>query len=358
MINSVTAGTVARRTALMAGVGMLMTLSHCREHVRNERRDIEARRRPAGADPAAGLAVFDCQAARPASVHANELGVIPVLMYHRLVTTKPGSIDVTTDDFSACLTRMLADRYRPVPMSAVANGALDVEAGCSPYVLTFDDGTPSQLRLTRDGSIDPTCAAGLILSACTQADVTPAATFYVNRGPFGAKDPAQVHDVLQAAIGAGFEIGNHTYAHPNLAHLSDAEVQRQIVLLQRMVRQATGSNPTTLALPFGNAPRHRALASEGVWDGESYQYDAVLLAGAGPSPSPFSRQYSPHSVPRISDVSSSRRYDPYFLPWWLDTLDSPTGNRYVSAGRPGKVTFPRAESGQLATRYAARAVVY
>jgi hypothetical protein len=50
----------------------------------------------------------------PASVHANEIGVIPVLMHHRLVSKVDSEYDMTPAYFAAELERLQREGYYPV----------------------------------------------------------------------------------------------------------------------------------------------------------------------------------------------------------------------------------------------------
>lgn len=316
---------------------------------------------PARAEKAGGRVAHPSAPARvpdPARIRADELGRIPVMMYHRVVPTVGGEYDTTTADFTATLEAMLGGGYRPMSTATLVSGTLAVAAGATPVVLTFDDGTPDQVRLTRDGSLDPGCAAGLLVEACRQAGCQPAGSFYVNRNPFGAQDDAHRFDVLQAVEGAGFEIGNHTLDHANLATLSDERVQRQFVELQRLVRDAVGHDPTTMALPFGVFPRTRRLAAAGVWDGERYRHRGTLLVGANPSPSPFAITFERTAIPRIRSTSWHGGEVPMTGRPWLEDLKAHPGTRYVSAGDPAKVTFPSDREPSLSRTYASRAVTY
>ena len=114
----------------------------------------------------------------------NELGVVPVLMYHQLVPDGGGAYDLTPDEFRAEVQRLYAAGYRPVTASALANGEIDLPRGATPVVLTFDDSTKSQAALLPDGRIDPDSAVGIMLElARDHPDFRPAGTFYVNRAP-------------------------------------------------------------------------------------------------------------------------------------------------------------------------------
>jgi len=85
----------------------------------------------------------------------------------------------------------------------------------------------------------------------------------------------------------------------------------------------------------------------------------VFLVGAGPSPSPYARTFDRHAIPRIR--SSHAGWDgtrDFAAAYWLHELDQHPGERYVSDGDPGKVTYPDAEQGQLAPAFQANAAPY
>ncbi|OLT20503.1 hypothetical protein BJF78_35260 [Pseudonocardia sp. CNS-139] len=108
---------------------------------------------------------------RPADVHANELGTIPVLMYHRLVAVTTSVYDRTPDDFRAELERLAREGYVPITTAELAAGRIDIPAGAHPVVLTFDDGDPTTLTLGPDGAPRPARPCG---SCSTSRPRTPA----------------------------------------------------------------------------------------------------------------------------------------------------------------------------------------
>ena len=60
---------------------------------------------------------------------------------------------------------------------------------------------------------------------------------------------------------------------------------------------------STMALPFGVAPRRSRLARTGFWRGTSYAFAITPLVGANPSWSTFDTDFHPHAVPRIRGTS-------------------------------------------------------
>jgi peptidoglycan/xylan/chitin deacetylase (PgdA/CDA1 family) len=267
---------------------------------------------------------------------------------------------MTPATFRAQVRRLLHSGYRPINARDLARGRVDVPAGMTPVVVTFDDGSPGQFALRADGRLDPDCAAGILTAECAKVPgAQPRATFYINRAPFGLRSERQQRRSLRALLELGFQLGNHTLDHANLATLPDAGVAEEFVKLQRLVaRLAPSADLNTMALPFGVAPRRSRLARTGSWRGTSYAFAITLLVGANPSRSPFDADFNPHAVPRIRGTSWHGGRTPLTGTYWLNHLDAHPHERYVSAGNPGHVTVPKALRTHLAARYKTRLVTY
>jgi peptidoglycan/xylan/chitin deacetylase (PgdA/CDA1 family) len=66
----------------------------------------------------------------------------------------------------------------------------------------------------------------------------------------------QLYPKLARTIGAHYDIGNHTYDHPDLTKLPNPAVKREIVKAQRLIQHATGRSPRPLfRFPFGSSDR-------------------------------------------------------------------------------------------------------
>jgi len=276
-----------------------------------------------------------------AEIHPNELGEIPILEYH-LITDEDGRWSRSWRNFQSDLARLYKLGYRTVPLQDVVDDRIDLPAGSSPVVLSFDDSSPGQFTFVdQDGTLvpDPHSAVG-ILDAFDRdhPDFGEHATFFV----LPAADPP--HNLfgqdqyqkqkLDYLVKHGMEIGNHTYWHQNLATVGDAEVERQIgQAVQVIDRLVPGYDVDLFALPDGGWPKHRALAVHGVWNGISYNNRAVLLVGASPSLSPDRVGFDPLAMPRIQAI-------PQQIDLWLSALDHGVHQRYVSDGNPNRVTFP------------------
>ncbi|MFC9926164.1 polysaccharide deacetylase family protein [Streptomyces sp. NPDC127190] len=143
-------------------------------------------------------------------------------------------------------------------------------AGCSGYVgLTFDDGpsdahTPALLAALRQNGLRATV---------------------FNEGQYAAAYPAQV----RAEAAAGMWIGNHSYTHPHLTQLSQAQTDSEIARTQQAIAAAGGGTPVLFRPPYGetNATVHGVAAKYGltqvIWDVDSQDWngastDAIVQA--------------------------------------------------------------------------------
>jgi peptidoglycan/xylan/chitin deacetylase (PgdA/CDA1 family) len=315
---------------LATGVATVFTLAAC------------------GAPPPANLATPAAPAPQPApaaarvtaasarQVGADELGRVPVLMYHRIVEHPRSVYDRTPADFTAELERLAAEDYVPVTTADLVARRLDLPAGAHPVVLTFDDGDPSAFALTPQGQPAPGTAVRILLDvAAAHPRFRPVASLYVNEHPFGTDDAR----ALRWLTDHGFEIGNHTRRHTNLRTATESAAIAAITEGDKLIRQALpGYVPATLALPYGVHPRREELALKG----PEYSYEGALLVGAGPAPSPCSPKFEPGAIPRIRSQASGTDAE-YGSTHWLDELASPSGRRYTADGDPATVSYPRSE---------------
>jgi peptidoglycan/xylan/chitin deacetylase (PgdA/CDA1 family) len=209
-------------------------------------------------------------------------------------------------------------------------------------VLTFDDSSPGQFRLIeRNGGWvpDPDCAVG-ILEAFERLhpEFGRAATFFVLPGAdppnrlFNQKDLAGRK--LQYLAANGYEIGNHTLWHANLAKYPVRVVRQQLATAQEWIqRHVPGYRIRTLALPMGAYPQDIRWAIEGVEGQISYRHDAILKVAGGAAPSPHARGFDPYHLPRIQALESE-------LSHWLAYFERNPQERYVSDGDASMITVP------------------
>jgi hypothetical protein len=317
----------------------------------------------ASSDPSASPAGSDGPATPPpdpASVHANELGLVPVMMYHRLVAHAASDYERTPAEFESDLTFLEKNHFYPVTATDFVAGTIDIPAGDHPVVLTFDDGTTSQFALDADGKPKAGTAVAILEAfAAAHPDFPAVATFYVNQAPFGSKDGEQVLAWLHSH---GFEVGVHTVHHLDLSTLTDAKVQSEIADNVKMIETAIpGYTPTTFALPFGSIPKDRALATSGSADGTTYHLAGVFAVGAGPSHSPYNAAFKASYIPRIraEDQAQAKASDrPYISSSILPSLVSNTAELYTSDGDPKHVSYPKTTTIQVAPQWKSEAQPY
>lgn len=285
----------------------------------------------------------------------NELGRIPILEYHQL-GDRDTRWTVDRDHFRRQLALLYERGYRPITVAELLARRIDLPAGLSPVVFTFDDASPSQFSyIEQDGRlvIDPNSALGIWMEfARTHPGWGDAATFCVlpaaaaghaffgDKGIDGQQTRWRLRKVRYLAE-HGFELCDHTLWHANLAKYSDTVVQEQIARgLMAIDSAVPGYRVHTFALPLGVWPKHESLAWRGAWrdprTGElvPYDFDAVLEVSGGPARSPYDPLFDPHHLPRVEVFGTA-------LERLLDDLDR-TGTRYVSDGDPQHVARPAA----------------
>jgi peptidoglycan/xylan/chitin deacetylase (PgdA/CDA1 family) len=282
----------------------------------------------------------------PASVRADELGAVPVLMYHQIVAHPKSVYDRTPQDFRAELERLARAHYVPVTAHEFSSGHIDIPAGAHPVVLTFDDSTASQFHLDRRGRpAEGTAVAILQDVAREHPRFRATATFFVNADPFGVLGGRRP---LRWLAVHGYEIGNHTLHHTSLGTVGAAAVQRAVAEDQKAIAEAVPEVEVySLALPNGSMPKQRELAMKGAADGMRYSYEGVYLVGAKPAPSPFAKDFDANAIPRIRSGGPHQPDARYTSGAWLDRLSDGSVTRYTSDGDPDRISFPKAERAEL-----------
>ena len=288
----------------------------------------------------------------------NELGRIMILEYHKIDYPEERWTR-TPENFRRDLETLYAKGYRLINLGDLLDRHIVLPAGTSPVVLTFDDSSPGQFRyLEQNGTleIDPKSAVG-ILEAFEREhpDFGRGGTFYVLPGANPPNrlfnQPAYEGKKLQYLASHGYEIGNHTLWHANLAKYPEATVRAQVAEAQVWIQRHVPDYKTrTLALPHGVYPTDVSWVLKGSAKGMSYSHDAVLMVAGGAAPSPYSRSFDPVRLPRIQAVERELMY-------WLNYFDKNPIERFVSDGDPNSVTVPTARRDRLRDEFRAQRVV-
>jgi peptidoglycan/xylan/chitin deacetylase (PgdA/CDA1 family) len=293
----------------------------------------------------------------PAEVGANELGEVPVLMYHRIVAAPESVYDRTPEAFRAELVRLAKEDYVPVTAASYVDGTFDIPAGTHPVVLTFDDGDPTQFTLDAAGKPAAGTAVSIMLEVAAEfPEFRPVATFFVNADPFG--DPGGPR-TLPWLTAHDMEVGNHTATHANLGTSTPDEARQEILAQDQAIRRAVpGAVPATLAFPFGATPDDPGLALHGVVGQAEYRYRGAFLVGANPAPSPYAADFDPAAIPRIRSQDAAGEDFEHCSTVWLDKLAADPSARYTSDGDPDRIAFPASSRQAPAARFAGRASAY
>lgn len=306
--------------------------------------------------PSASATDASGPAADPAAVGANELGLVPVMMYHVVKPNPAGDYDQSPEEFRAELERLYKENYRPVTAVDFVEGKIDIPAGTHPVVLTFDDSTTSQAQIGPDGQPTPDSALGIMEAFEKQyPEWKSTATFYVNNYSFGNDEK-----VIPWLVQNGYEVGSHTASHANLKQSSDAKVQEEIATNVAYIESlAPGYTVKTMARPFGIAPLNKKLAWEGSHEGKSYSFIGVMLVGSNPSKSVFATGFDPlgeTNLGGIARIRSGRGDQQLDSGYWLTQLAK--GSVYTSDGDPNKISFPKKDEAKLNPKYASQANPY
>jgi peptidoglycan/xylan/chitin deacetylase (PgdA/CDA1 family) len=286
-----------------------------------------------------------------ASVNANELGKVPVMMYHVVKPSPAGDYDQSPEEFKAELERLYKENYRPITAVDFVEGKIDIPAGTHPVVLTFDDSTTSQAQIGADGQPTPDSALGIMEAfEKTYPDWKSTATFYVNNGSFADEK------VIPWLVNNGYEVGSHTATHANLKQLQDSGVQKEIATNVAYIQSlAPGYEVKTFARPLGIAPVNRALMETGSFEGKSYKFIGVMLVGSNPSKSAFDTTFDGLAIPRIRSGRGEQQLDSGY---WLTQMAKNPSGIYTSDGDPNKISFPKAKEAELAAKWKDKANPY
>lgn len=271
----------------------------------------------------------------------NELGRIPVIMYHSVDDTRPidsRGLNVSKATFRKHLAIFQKHGMYPVNMRDLRShdSMSTIPKGMVPVVLTFDDGRKSQFVLQPDGTPHPDSAVGIFESFIrTNAPMwQKRASFYVmpqsshNLEPFQERGMARLK--LNYLVDNGYEVGNHTWSHRSLRRMNERQVSSELVRCFYGIRAlCPRATMDTLCIPFGEYPRFatwRQVVKNPLRQA-SDMHTLVLMAWGGASYSPFDKRFDRLRVTRIGVA-------PNELERTIENL-SRTGTWYVSGGTPG-----------------------
>lgn len=280
------------------------------------------------------------------SLEPNEAGDVMILMYHN-IGEEEAEWTRTPDNLRKDLKTLYDKGYRAISLKDYVSNNIDIEAGMTPVVLTFDDGNENNFRIILDENgeeiIDPDSAVGVLESFKEDyPNFGMTATFFVfGNNPFRQKEYLEYK--LNFLVENGYDIGNHTIDHRSVKNLEDKEIIQEVI--GKQIKIIEGILPeyklNTYALCYGERPKDEKLEiylEEGIYDGISYKNIAILNVGWNPAPSPIASKFNPSSLPRIR--ASEMKVDNVGLYNWLEYFDKNPQKRYISDGVKEIITIP------------------
>lgn len=278
-------------------------------------------------------------------VKPYEVGRIMIIMYHGIEDAKTASDQYqrTAEEFKNDLMTLYEEGFYLLSMRDYANNNINIEAGKSPVVLSFDDGLSSAFSLVLDnGKLVPRpgCAVDILNKFCEEhPDFGKAAIFFVNKNPFPGD--GSVKDAFEYLVENGYEIGNHTYSHKELNKLTADEISTEVGMVEMLIQDnLPGYETCALSYPYGIRPAEdelKSLCLNGAYEGIEYNYKVAVREGQSTSPSAPNRVgYDNSNVPRVRG-SDNAETDL----WW--SIRSFRGNpdlKYVSDGNPSRISVP------------------
>lgn len=277
----------------------------------------------------------------------NELGWIPLLQYHHFEPVVTDNFVRTPDQFRADLQWLYDNNFYVVNIHDYIDDTMDVPLGKHPVMLSFDDGPDTQFMFV------PLDNGQLALGGESAVGILE--QFFRDHPDFGRgghfailpdrtfawpEHPEQfqyAEEKLAWLLANGYEIGNHTLDHANLAELSPDEVMYQLAEANILIhQQAPDAEIRIQTLPYGGYPNggDDTVFKGFDYNGNHYAFEGVLLVGANPAVSVLSTEYDPYAIPRI------QMFDEEFNQKWVPFLEENPDVIYTSDGNPNTVTVP------------------
>ena len=295
----------------------------------------------------------------------DESGNVPIMMYHGIhnITDNEytgGNVDKdgyqrTTEAFIKDLEFYYNSGYRMIRLEDYVNGIIDVEAGYSPIILTFDDGLSNNLKVTGLDSngniiIDPNCAVGVLESFKQKyPDYNVTATFFINGGLFNQSEYNE--KILNWLVDNGYDIGNHTYSHVDFTTVSKEKSVQEVGSMYNLLdKYIPGKYVNIVALPFGSPydKDHENFNSilSGVYNDKEYNTIATLRVGWEADYSPFNKNFDKTFLKRIRAYDNNG--EEFDIEMNFKILEN---NRYISDGDKTTITIPKDKEDKINNLY-------
>ncbi|MGM9882396.1 MAG: polysaccharide deacetylase family protein [Bacilli bacterium] len=309
-----------------------------------------------------------------ASDGINELGKVPIMMYHGIrekTSSSTGTIGGNVDKdgynrtplaFREDLEFYYDEGYRMIKLSDYIQGNIDTEYGKSPIVLTFDDGNEDNLRVTgldEDGNIiiDENSAVGILEEFKKKhPDANVTAIFFVNGGLFN--QPQYNEKILNWLVANGYEVGNHTETHLDIKSSSSDRVQKEIAYVYKELDDIIPNKYSKIvALPFGSPyskdHENYKYVLNGSYEGYTYETVAALRVGWEPEVSPYDKDFD------MTYLKRCRAYDnngkEFDIEMVFNNLEK---SRYISDGNADTIVIKSSDENRINTNLDKEIITY
>lgn len=277
------------------------------------------------------------------TVKPYEVGHIMVVMYHGIIDNPP--YHRTEEDFRKDLQYMYDNGYRLISVRDYLDNNIDIEAGKTPIVLTFDDSLSTTYSLIEeDGKLVPkegTAVAILEDFASKNPDFGKTATFYTHVGSQIFDGAGTVEERLNWLIDNGYELGNHSATHADLSVLDEKGLSEEIGKVDELIKDIIPNYTVdSITFPFGKRPQEHLMniLRDGKYEGHKFSYIVGFREGpSGSLVSPFHVNFDPFNAPRVRG-SEGADGD---LWWYFNYYDNEHPDyKYVSDGNPDRISVP------------------
>ena len=299
--------------------------------------------------------------------NVNELGEVPIMMYHGIHNKKNsetsytgGNVDKdgyqrTSEAFRNDLEFYYKNGYRMIRLTDYVDGNIDVELGKSPLIITFDDGLENNIKVTGlDSSgniiIDPNSAVGILEEFKKKySDFNVTATFFVNGGLF--QQPDYNEKILKWLVKNGYDVGNHTYSHVDFKKIDSSKTQKEVGSVYELLESIIKDKYVNIiALPFGSPYSidhdNMKYIFNTDYNGKNYETKSALRVGWKAESSPFSSDFNPKFLKRI------RAYDNDGIDFDIEmNFKLLENSRYISDGDKDVIVIKESDKEDIGNTY-------
>ncbi len=249
-----------------------------------------------------------------------------IVMYHKFSSSENDEWTRSYENFYNDLKYLYDHNYISISLSDYINNDIKVPVGCTPIVLTFDDGTKGQFNLIRneEGELvaNPNSAVGVMERFYKEyPDFGINGTFYINSSGFFAGEGTNSEKLLYL-INKGFEIGNHTSTHVNFNKTSIETIKKEVGSVSNMISNLTnGYEVNSLALPFGiSSSEYKSYIASGEYEGKTYENKVLLLVGSEPVYPSNNEKTNLLALPRVRARGGEKAVT-FDLYYWLNIME-------------------------------------